>query len=298
MREGVPKPTSIPFTEKEKITKSMASSSKKELSENQSKQNLEPPQNNRRLGDEWGDWNGEISTENMASEAKKRIFLTFVLFVIIGFNLFLYSCYYLITPRLSQFHSKLPKFCLYLLIAFSFFSLFWYLVLLITSYTNTKLYFLGSGNGLLSGFLLDKVFQLGNLLRYSKDRLGNSFVKVSNAFVKATRKPINKEKILLLLPRCLTKESYSETRQISQDYQVEMAVCTGGEVARQKIKNYRPTAIIAVACERDLVSGIKDVGGKVSVLGITNIRPEGPCKNTQINFTELRSSIQFYLSSK
>ena len=247
----------------------------------------------RKLGDEWKDWNGKNST---VIDSKKNIFLIFAFGVIILFHLIIYGFYYLVIPRLSEFYTHLPLIILIMLGIFSIYIIFWYLVLLITSYTNFRLDFLGKGNRLLLGFLLDNVFKLGQLIRYSKDKLGNSFVKVSNSFVRGTKKLTGKEKILVLLPRCLTKEMYQSIKDISKEYNIEMAVCTGGEIARQKIKEFRPSAVIGVACERDLVSGIKDVGTKISTLGIPNIRPEGPCKNTYIDIESLRNCIKFYLS--
>lgn len=248
----------------------------------------------RKLGDEWIDWNGKLIIENITSG--KGVFLIFAFGAMVLFNLITYGLYYLVIPRLNQFNSILPTLVLILLIALSCYFLFWYIVIVITSYTRIKLNFLGMGNRLLLGFLLENVFKIGDWIRYSRDKLGHSFVKVSNSFVRGTKKWSGHEKLLLLLPRCLTKESYEKIKEISKANKVEIAVCTGGEAARKKVKEFRPTAIIGVACERDLVSGIKDVGKNVSVLGIPNIRPEGPCKNTEIDFDALRSSIQFYLS--
>jgi hypothetical protein len=49
--------------------------------------------------------------------------------------------------------------------------------------------------------------------------------------------------------------------------------------------------VIGVACERDLLSGIRDVRHKLSVLGITNTRPNGPCRDTQIDLAELEGAL-------
>lgn len=253
------------------------------------------PNKSRKLGDEWASWDGHSGWESV--DAPKSIFLSFAFSVLILVNVFAMGLYYLIYPRLLEISQYLPAI---VLIAYGIISLylsFWFVVLLITSYTDAKLQFLGRGNKVLLGFLLDQVFKLGDFVKFNKDKLGNSFVKVSNSFVKKTKKNSEKEKVLLLLPRCLTKESYQTIKEISKEYGIEMAVCTGGEIARKKVKEYRPSAVIGVACERDLVSGIKDVGGKLSVLGIPNVRPDGPCKNTFIDFDELRNSIEFYLSN-
>ncbi|MDH5680454.1 MAG: DUF116 domain-containing protein [Spirochaetota bacterium] len=265
----------------------------KELSKDQKESEKPKSGKNRKLGDEWVDWDGSVKCEEV--DSAQKVFLLFALGVNVIVNLMMFGLLYFITPRLGQFHESLPVIALVVFSFISVYFIFWYIVLLITSYTGRKLYFLGRGNRFLLGFLLDKVFVLGDLLKYNKDKLGNSFVKVANNFTMGTKKASGKERLLLLLPRCLTKESYQTIRSVSKEYNIEMAVCTGGEIARKKIKEYRPTAVIGVACERDLVSGIKDVGGKVSVLGLPNIRPEGPCKNTFIDINRLKEDIEFYL---
>ncbi len=250
----------------------------------------------RKLGDEWANWDGKLSWENV--DTPSSIFLNFALGVMIIYNIISYGVYYMIAPRLNEFHPYLSWAVLGLFVASSIYFLFWYSILVITSKTHLKLQFIGKVNRFILGFLLNNVFKLGKLFKYNRDKLGNSFVKVANSFTRSTKNLSEKERLLLLLPRCLTKESYQIIRDMSKEYNVEMAVCTGGEIARKKVKEFRPSAVIGVACERDLVSGIQDVAGKVSVIGIPNIRPDGPCKNTYIDFDELRNSIEFYLSSK
>lgn len=49
-----------------------------------------------------------------------------------------------------------------------------------------------------------------------------------------------------------------ELIEISGRYGVDLAVATGGTIARRIVLERRPDLIIAVACERDLTSGIQD----------------------------------------
>ena len=49
---------------------------------------------------------------------------------------------------------------------------------------------------------------------------------------------------------------------------VPVFVATRGQLARRVIRERRPRAVVAVACERDMVSGLHDVAGKVPVLAI------------------------------
>jgi hypothetical protein len=53
-----------------------------------------------------------------------------------------------------------------------------------------------------------------------------------------------------------------------------------------------------VACERDLLTGIRDVATRVPVIGIPNERPHGPCKNTWIDVALLENDIRYLISGR
>jgi hypothetical protein len=52
----------------------------------------------------------------------------------------------------------------------------------------------------------------------------------------------------------------------------------------------RPEAIVAVACELDLTTGIQDAY-PIPVIGILNERPNGPCINTKADIEKVRRAI-------
>jgi hypothetical protein len=52
---------------------------------------------------------------------------------------------------------------------------------------------------------------------------------------------------------------------------------------------------VAVACERDLCSGIQDAY-PIPVYGILNQRPHGPCMNTQVDLDELDRVVHYILN--
>jgi hypothetical protein len=76
---------------------------------------------------------------------------------------------------------------------------------------------------------------------------------------------------------------------LAQKYKVNIAVATGGTLARRIIIKTRPKLILAVACERDLVDGMLDVF-PIPVYGLLNERPEGPCINTRVK-TEILEKV-------
>ena len=59
----------------------------------------------------------------------------------------------------------------------------------------------------------------------------------------------------------------------------------------------RPNAILAVACERDLTSGIQDVF-PMPVIGVLNRRPNGPCFNTSVDIDAIEEEIKTFISGK
>ena len=121
------------------------------------------------------------------------------------------------------------------------------------------------------------------------------------------------ERILILAPHCLQwaycpykitinvnncracgKCQVAELLDLSRRYGTKLMVVTGGTSARKAIKDYRPQAVVAIACERDLTSGIQDVAG-IPVIGIVNERPEGPCFNTRVDVKKVEEAINFFL---
>ncbi len=46
-------------------------------------------------------------------------------------------------------------------------------------------------------------------------------------------------------------------RDLAREYQADLRLVTGGTLARQAIKDFQPEGVIAIACERDLTSGIQ-----------------------------------------
>ena len=78
---------------------------------------------------------------------------------------------------------------------------------------------------------------------------------------------------------------------IADTYGCKFVVVTGGTLARLMIKNIRPKAIVAIACERDLVSGMNDVF-PIPVVGVLNERPCGPCCNTRVDTDRIKEVVE------
>ncbi len=175
--------------------------------------------------------------------------------------------------------------------------------------------------GLIRGILLKMGYPLvmifGSFFKNKKERLQLKIIELNNRLVKAewSRNGFRQKriKILLLLPQCVQASScdvritnkihnckrcgscaISSLIGVAQEYDLNLFVATGGTIARRIVMDTLPDAIVAVACERDLSTGIIDTY-PIPVIGITNERPAGPCFNTIIDEERVREAIEFFV---
>ena len=142
---------------------------------------------------------------------------------------------------------------------------------------------------------------LGRLFGIPKEDIRHSFVKVNNELVLSEAGVYRPEEILLLMPHCLQnsrcdmrltydifnckrcgKCPINDLLGLHEKYGVHLAIATGGTIARRIVVQKRPRLIVAVACDRDLSSGIQDTY-PLPVFGVLNERPNGPCLDTRVS---------------
>lgn len=170
------------------------------------------------------------------------------------------------------------------------------------------IYFSRSLRSLLVKLLLPVITLVGKLVGFNREDVQQAFMAVNNGLIKAQwHQGIAPEKILLLMPHCLQNQSCSvkitsqvtncrrcgkcpinDLLSVAEEFGVDLAVASGGTIARRIVMEKRPDLIIAVACERDLTHGIQDTA-PLPVYGVLNLRPFGPCLNTQVPLEQLRS---------
>ena len=244
----------------------------------------------RKLGDEWEDWAGDLD-ESHSYDEKAGLFASLaalsLLFVFIGAGFILY----MIEPRLGMIHPfVLATARIIITISVAIMTIL-SLMIVVSVFTGRD--FLGHIRlGQVSASrILPLAVTIAGWFGISRDRLGNSFVSFSNAIIEARRKPID-GKTIILIPRCLSADMKKAIRELGEQTGIGVFNATGGGQARKIVREQRPSAVIGVACERDLVSGIKDVAPKMPVIGVANKRPEGPCKNTLIDLDDLKAAIR------
>lgn len=174
------------------------------------------------------------------------------------------------------------------------------------SVSSCGIYALGLGIRL----VLPVFIFLAGLLRGDKDRLNRVYISINNMVVKHQLQKKTLTKILILLPHCMQSKDCSqrvtedikncrrcgcckvgEVAGLAELLNISVVVAKGGTAARNSVKEYKPELILAVACERELVSGIGDVGA-IPAIGVINQRPNGYCTNTTVDMTELKNILQ------
>lgn len=154
---------------------------------------------------------------------------------------------------------------------------------------------------------------LGKTVGFDKDLIRRAYTNLNNQLVLDNAYGFKGEEILILTPHCIQKSfcphkitndtnnckrcgqcNVDKLLDLKEEYGVEFRIVTGGTLARKIIKNMKPKAIIAIACERDLISGLMDVR-KIPIIAIINKRPQGPCLNTEVDLREVERAIIHFI---
>ncbi|UCH81686.1 MAG: DUF116 domain-containing protein [Nitrospiraceae bacterium] len=254
----------------------------------------------RKLGDEWNDWDGDTGKLDSDINEHMKTFLSLAAGIMFIFVASLPIAWYMIKPRVEQYSLPAADLLEWTLFAVSVFFLLMIIAEGIYTLKLRKSFLPYRWVEKFLLFLLPKTVWLGNKFGISRDRVGNSFIKLNNFMTQSHADQINHDRPLILLPRCLTKEARREIDSMINGNGNSLKILTvhGGEAARKAINQFNPTFILALACERDLMSGLKDIAEKIPVIAIPNRRPEGPCKNTRVAIDEVEAALKYIADRK
>lgn len=248
-----------------------------------------------------------------ARSAKKRLFIGLITGAAVSVCLLLVALWVIPYVGLSNIHPYAP-----VLLGVVFITLIlmvaWGSLGLILAVKGIRLPFQRRLHGLSIKLFLPLMSLLARLIGISKERVRASFIKVNNEIVLSETGRYEPEKVLLLMPHCL-QSSICKRRltyninnckrcgecpiagllDLSDRYGVHLAIATGGTIARRIVVQVRPKLIIAVACERDLSSGIQDTY-PIPVYGVLNERPHGPCLDTNVQLGMVESALKRFLN--
>lgn len=245
----------------------------------------------RRLGHEWDEWNGKPLPGNGDFSAQPGLFFRFAAFTLLTATAAVALLLYLIGPRLATLWSPLPK-VLWTGLALLAGLKAIYLTLLAVSFYGRR--------NLLPERLLERGPYL-QLMNYTslvsrlfgrRDWVEHAAIDVYNTLAVRRGRRVGKGELLVLIPRCLSKQALDGVLEIAGRYEVPVFVATRGQLARRVIRERRPRAVVAVACERDMMTGLRDVAGKLPVLGLTMQLPNGPCRDASIDLRQMETWVQ------
>lgn len=141
-------------------------------------------------------------------------------------------------------------------------------------------------------------------------RLLNWLLEKNNDFV-LTDDNLNVRSILVLLPRCVQyfncefnlissvdncrqcgKCKIKDIFELKDKYKLNnIKVASGGKLAKLFVKQVQPDVVIAVACELELILGIKDIY-PVKTLAVPNIIVDKPCVNTDVEIKKIEGFVR------
>jgi hypothetical protein len=246
---------------------------------------------------------------------KKRVFIGLLVFTCLILFFLIFLLWYVPLVGLKNIHPSLPLIFSLTLAILVFLMIFGGLLLIFTILWRKDILFSHKLRGIVAKVLFPFMILMGKLVGVSKERVQQSFIELNNHLVQSNLHRTRPNGLLVLLPHCIQdfdcqikitgniknckgcgKCEIKDLIELSDQYQVKIAVATGGTLARRIIVENRPEAIVAVACELDLTSGIQD-SYPIPVIGILNERPNGPCFNTKVDIQKVKDAILDFLGN-
>ena len=253
---------------------------------------------------------GVKKTIVLPSRPKKRLFIGMLSLVTLLTAALLFAIWYIGVPGLARIQPMLPwglGALLSIAVLVSFFGIF-NMVLAIAGLPYVP--WMKRQTYELINLLFPAAVRLGAVFGIKRRRLEGSFIAVSNLLFHRMHIRVPANRLLVVTPHCLQLAScpHKVTRDpnnckrcggcnvgdlvaLAEEMGFHFFIATGGTLARQMVYNTRPKAVLAIACERDLMSGIQDVY-PLPAVGVLNIRPNGPCYNTSADMAEVRAQLE------
>jgi hypothetical protein len=250
-----------------------------------------------------------------AAAPRKRLFVTLMgvtCLIMVGIIFF---GWWIPNRGLANIHPDLPRVVGVIMVILSGMAILGTGLLVLTTALGKDIFLTRFMRLVVIKFLLPVIEFVGTHIGLDKDSIRQSFIAMNNSLVMSHRMKVKPDRILVLLPHCIQLSdceikvtgdihkcvqcgrcSIKGLVDIGRKYSVDISVATGGTLARKVIVEKRPKLVLAVACERDLTSGIKDCY-PLPVIGILNERPFGPCFNTVVDIAKIEAALRQVLES-
>ena len=247
---------------------------------------------------------------------RKRLFISLMGLTCVILVVLIFLAWWVPNRGLANINPNLPNIVGIVMAVLSGLAILGTGLLVLTTALGKDIFFTRFMRLIVIKFLLPMIELVGRGLGINKDSIRQSFIAMNNSLVISQRQRISPDRILVLLPHCIqlfdceikvTGDVNKCVRcgrcdikglvDIGRKYKVDISVATGGTLARKVIVEKRPKLVLAVACERDLTSGIKDCY-PLPVIGILNDRPFGPCFNTKVDVDKIDQALSQTLIRK
>lgn len=250
----------------------------------------------RRLGHEWDEWDGTPLPNGGDFRVPASRYFLFTALGLALVHIVAAALVYLLQPRLAALAPMVPR-VLYVVVAAS--AALWFVWLGLIGLSCLIDRPLLPERLAERGLMLPTMhlaWRVGRLFGVERDWTGHATVVVYDRLAESRKRKVAPEELLILIPRCLSRAALDGVLDIARRYDVSAYVATRGQLARRAIRERRPKAVVAVACERDMVSGLHDVAGRVPVLGLTMSLPKGPCKDAELDLVKMEAFVRGYLA--
>jgi len=240
---------------------------------------------------------------------RKRLFVSLMGLTCLIVVAVIFLIWWIPNRGLANIHPNLPHLVGIIMMTLSGAAILGTGLLVLTTALGKDIFFTRFMRLVVIKFLLPVIEFVGRLLGVDKDKIRQSFIAMNNSLVISQRQKVRPDRVLVLLPHCIQlfdceikvtgdinkcvlcgRCNIKGLVEISRKYNIAISVATGGTLARKVIVEKRPKLVLAVACERDLTSGIKDCY-PLPVIGILNERPFGPCFNTIVDVAKIDQAL-------
>lgn len=254
-----------------------------------------------------------MKIDSIPYRPKKGFFIGLMFISALIFLTFLLLLWWVPTIGLRNIHPLLPFIVGVAFASFIGFIIGGLILITLTILKGKEIFHSYRLRGLLVRFFLPLMTLIGGILRIPKEKIQGAFIDINNQLVRAQRHRLNPEGILVLMPHCIQypycrikvtldiencvmcgKCEIKELNELAEEFNIKIFISNGGTMARRLVAEKRPGAIVAVACERDLTSGIQDAY-PLPVIGIVNERPQGYCVGTGVDVVKVRDAIRDFL---
>lgn len=245
---------------------------------------------------------------------KKSLFIKLSALSIISVIFFIFFILWLCYPRLTVLNLSIIATiliiiaCLFSLISCLFITNMLFNIANITIFSFLDKYIFHFINT-----LFPLIIFWGKIFGKSRREIERSFIALNNYLLANRKIKVKASDLLVISPHCLQLAScpHKITHNINNCKQCNRCtigplitmserlgfhfrVATGGTLARKIAKELHPKMVLAIACERDLTSGIQDIY-PLPAAGILNLRPNGPCYNTTVDLELVEQTIKQFI---